>query len=110
MWRYKEYEFLELFEREPEIIGEKGNEIYIYKRLDDYGFTLEMNLSLQEKFCRLALFYKDLKEPQFDFGFENVESIECREDRLIIQQTGNPERIVMFFKPNYALLFEDRPS
>lgn len=101
------YDLLELFEKDPEIFGEEKTGIYKYKKLNKYGFTFELNFSLLDQTCRIILFHEDLREPLFDLNFENIETINCREDKLIIKQKENLKNIVIYFKPNYHLNFED---
>lgn len=103
-----QYELLELFENDPKILGEKEAGIYEYKRKDTYGFTLKMCIFLYDEYCSLTLSYKDFKTPIFDMGFNKINSIKCKDDKLIIRQAGNPKNIVVYFKPNYTLDFEEQ--
>jgi hypothetical protein len=108
--KYDKYELLELFESEPKVIVDELTGIFDYKRTDAYGFTLNLYISVHNQFCSLSLSYKDYKTFIFDIGFNNVESIQRKDDRLIVQQTNTNQRIVVYFKPNYALEFEDRSN
>lgn len=101
------YELLELFENEPKVFDEEVG-IYEYERTDAHGFVFTMNLILCEGRCSITLKHKDLKYPIFDLGLDEVNSIKCKEDKLIIQQTNNSKNVVIYFKPNYFLRFEDR--
>jgi hypothetical protein len=101
------YELLELFESEPKIIDEEAGE-HEYKKEDAFGFTLKMIIFLYDEFCGLTLNHKDLKYPIFDLGFDNINRIKCKDDKLIIQQANNTKNVVVYFKPNYTLKFEDR--
>ena len=107
MLKYNEYELLELFEAEPRIIDEEAG-MYEYKKNDAFGFTLAMTIFLYDEFCSLTLNYKDLKYPIFELGFDGVNNIKCKEDKLIIQQSNNSKNVVIYFKPNYFLRFEER--
>lgn len=110
MIEHDKYELLALFESEPKIMGEEEIRRYRYERQDEYGFTLKLYFSFYEGFSSLTLSHRDLKVQIFDLGFENVEKIVCTEDKLILQQTGNHKDIVVYFKPSYSLVFEDRVS
>ena len=100
----------ELFESEPKIIGDDLSGVYSYDRKDEYGFTLIMHFFISEKHCSLSLWYKDFKKPIFDIGFDKISAIKCKENKLIIQQTDNPKNIVVYFKPHYALTFEEQST
>jgi hypothetical protein len=102
------YDLLELFECNPKIIGDEAAGIYEYQKQDVYGFTLRLCLFLYDDYCSLTLSHKDLSTPLFELGFNNINNITSKENRLIIDQTGNPKNIVLHFKPNYTLRFEDR--
>lgn len=104
-----QYELLELFENEPKVFDEEAG-ICECKRMDGHGFVFAMNLILCEGLCSLTLKHKDLKYPLFELGFDKVDSIKCKEDKLIIQQANTTKNIVVYFKPNYFLRFEDRLS
>jgi hypothetical protein len=101
------YELLELFEAEPRIIDEEAG-MYEYKKEDAFGYTLKMTIFLYDEFCSLTLNHKDLKHPIFELGFDKVDYIKCKDDKLIIQQSNNSKSAVVYFKPNYFLRFEDR--
>jgi hypothetical protein len=103
-----EYELLELFESEPKVLGDKKAGIYEYQKTCSHGFTFRLCLFLYDEYCSISLYHKDLKTPIFDLGFDKVTNIKCKDNRLIIDQTGNPKNIVVHFKPNYTLVFEDR--
>ena len=100
------YELLEMFEAEPRIIDEEAG-IYVYKKTDGHGFTFKMYLSICESTCILTLSYKGLEYPLYDIDFHDIESITCKENKLFIHQTNSKEDIVVYFKPNYTLTFED---
>jgi hypothetical protein len=101
------YDLLELFEIEPNVIDEEAG-IYRYKRTNEYGFTLVFYLSICEGRCILTLTYQDFIKPLYDMIFDNIQKIECSEDRLIINQENKSESIIVYFKPNYSLAFEER--
>jgi hypothetical protein len=101
------YELLELFESEPRVIDEEAG-MYEYKKEDAFGFTLKMTIFLYDGFCSLTLRYKNFEIPIFDLGFDKIDCIKCKEDKLIIQQSNNPKNVVVHFKPNYFLRLEDR--
>ncbi len=102
------FDLLELFECEPKIIDNEAG-MYEYRKDDSHGFSLRLCIFLYDEFCSITLTHRDLKTPLFELGFEKIENIKCKENRLIIEQTGNPKNIVVHFKPNYTLAFEDRP-
>lgn len=102
------YELLELFESEPKILGDEEAGIYEYKRQDKYGFTFKMSLFLYDECCSITLEHKDLKYPLFNLGFDKLDYIKCKDEKLIIQQINNSKNVTVLFKPNYAMTFEDR--
>ncbi len=106
---YNEYDLLELFESEPKLAANEDVGMYKYSRKDEHGFTFELYMSVYDEYCSLSLYHKDLKTSIFDIGFDNINDIKCKENRLIIEQAENPKNIVVHFKPNYTLAFEDRP-
>ena len=100
------YELLELFESEPKIIDEEAGE-YEYKKEDVFGFTLEMAIFLYDAHCSLTLKHKALKYPIFDLGFDKIDYIKCKDEKLFIHQAGSKKDVVVYFKPNYTFAFED---
>lgn len=105
--RYREHDLLELFESEPNIIDEEAG-IYIYKRTNEYGFTFVFYFSMCEGRCIITLMYQNFINPIYDMVFDDVQEIECSEERLIIKQKNKTESIIVYFKPNYSLAFEAR--
>ncbi len=107
--KYAEYELVELFECEPKMLYEEEDVgIYTYERTDKCGFTLSLTISVHEEDCGLTFTYQDLRKPLYQMKFEEVEKIECSEDRLIMKQKNKSESIIVYFKPNYSLAFEER--
>lgn len=101
-----QYDLLELFESEPKIIDEQIC-IYEYKKQDSHGFIFTMYLNYYDEFCSLTLEHKNLKTPIFDLRYNNVNNIEAKNDNLVINQTNKYQKIVIYFKPNYTLSFEE---
>ena len=101
------YELLELFESEPKIIDNDAG-IYSYQKTDIHEFTLAMTIFLYDNFCSLTLKHKDLKYPLFELGFDKIDCIKCKDDKLIIQQSNMSKNVVVYFKPNYFLRFEEQ--
>lgn len=108
MIKYDEYELLELFENNPVMLYEEDVGIYEYAKNDINEFTLKMYINIYERVCIFTLLYKNLKYPLYDIDLRNVETIKCKDDKLIIQQTNNKKNVIIYFKPNYTLKFEDR--
>jgi len=103
---YDEYELLELFASEPIEINEKDVGIFLYNREDSQGFKLSMYMSIYEQVCSISLSYKDLAKPIFDIALNDVECVKSKGDRLIIRQNDKKHDVIIYFMPNYALLFE----
>lgn len=109
MIEYTEYELIELFGCEPKMLCEDEDVgIYSYKHTDEYGFTLGLGISIYEEHCRLTLTYKNFTKPLYQMKFDEIEKIECSENRLIMQQRNKTKSIIVCFKPNYSLTFEER--
>lgn len=108
--KYDEYELLELFASEPMVIDDKETGIFIYNIEDSHGFKLSMYVSIYEYICSISLTHKDLEKPVFDIGLNGVKDIKGKNDRLVIQQKGNAQDVVIYFKPNFALAFEKREA
>ncbi len=106
--KYDEYELLELFTSEPAVINEKEAGVFLYTQEDTHGFKLSMYMSIYEYVCSISLNHKDLSKPIFDIGLNEVKCIKAKKDRLIIQQNGKEQDVIIYFKPNYALTFEKR--
>lgn len=104
---YRDYELLELFESFPEVYDKEAG-MYKYRRQDEYGLILDMNLVLCEGTCILTLFHKDLKNPLFDLDCGELEEIFCEKDRMIIRRSNELKDVIVDFRPGYSIKFEKR--
>ena len=101
-----EQKLLKFFEKKPKVIDDEVG-IYEYEREDVWGFTLEMFLIICEGYCSLTLTHKDINTPIFDIGYILVKSIECTDDKIIINQENKGRCALLYIKPNYGLFFDD---
>ena len=83
---YKDYELLELFESFPHVRYDEIAGIFLYSRQDEYGFTLDMFLYVHENTCQINLFHKDLESHLVELNLHGVDSIICKENKMIIHQ------------------------
>jgi hypothetical protein len=104
--QYDEYELLILFENEPIELNEKDSGIYVYNHEDLQCFRLSMYMSIYGQVCCLNLSYKNLHIPIFDISLTDVEYIKSKGDRLVIKQSNMKHVVVIYFKPNFSLVFE----
>ncbi|MED4011632.1 hypothetical protein ABE056_27300 [Priestia aryabhattai] len=101
--KYDEYEMLELFEDEPLVMFDQQTGIFTYQKIDDYGFTLSLTISVHESQCSVSLSYKYFKGLIFDFELEDINQIKGENNRLkILGNDGNRE-VEISFKPHYSL-------
>lgn len=105
--KYNEFELLELFESEPNIVFEPENEVVIYSKTDYRNVTLTMLISVYENQCQMEL--KTLFEgeyiPIFDIDTRDVIMIKGDNEKLIIHRASK-RNIEIRFKPSFMFTFE----
>lgn len=101
--KYDEYELLELFEKEPVVIGDEEAGMFIYSKNDDLGFKLVLTISIYEKQCILSLNYQSLATPIFEFNLLDIDAIICEDQKLKIISHDKEKRVEVIFKPHFAL-------
>ncbi len=90
--KYDEYELLELFEKEPVVIGDEEAGMFIYSKNDDLGFKLVLTISIYEKQCNLSLNYQSLAIPIFEFNLLEIDALICEDQKLKIISHDNKKK------------------
>jgi hypothetical protein len=103
---YNEYDLLELFESFPSVLFD-GDNICTYTHQNEQGFTLKMFLNPSQENCSLKLLCKNMKYPIVDIDLYKVETIICKENKIIIHQKNEIKDLVVHFKPTYRIVTED---
>lgn len=101
--KFDEFELLELFEKEPIVIGDEAAGMFIYSKKDDQGFKLVLTLSIYEMQCGISLNYKNMGSSIFDFELKDVGTIIGEDQKLKILSRDNEKIIEVLFKPHFAL-------
>ncbi|GLC89312.1 hypothetical protein [Lysinibacillus piscis] len=101
--KFDEFELLELFEKEPMVIGDAAAGMFIYSKKDDLGFTLVLTVSIYEKQCNLSLVYPNFETSIFEFELKNIDRIIGEDQKLKILRHNSEKSIEVIFKPHFAL-------
>lgn len=101
--KYDEYELLELFENEPVSVFDEKAGVFIYSRIDSFGFKLVMMISIYEFECNISLNHDNYKKPIFEFKLKDVDSIKCDGEKMQVIRKESEQSVIIHFKPNYSL-------
>lgn len=102
---YNEYELLELFCSEPNVI-DKNAGIFLYNTKDKFGFKFALYFSIYDKQVTIRLSHNDLANPIFDISLNDVGKIGADSERLCIYRKSNNPIVVVYFKPSFTLAIE----
>ncbi|MCI1696856.1 hypothetical protein [Aneurinibacillus aneurinilyticus] len=100
--RFDEYKLLELFGNEPKVIDEEA-EIYVYSTGYVDEFLFELYFSTYDERVSVRLEYKNLSNPIFEVGLDNISRIICDEEKIeFCRDIENPV-LRIYIRPSVTL-------
>ncbi|MCL2399485.1 MAG: hypothetical protein FWC91_07080 [Defluviitaleaceae bacterium] len=102
---FDEYDLLELFNAEPEMIGSDEAGLYMYSKTNSNGVQILLLLSVHENKCRISLSIEETTF--FKVELNNVENLHRKDGWLRIRQSSGENDFFICFYPIFYVTTGD---